>query len=351
MRKETIWVIVPVYNAEKTLHQCIRSIQKQTYPHWKLVLIDDGSRDRSGQLCDQYAAKDPRIQAIHTENHGPGHARTVGMERVDEDAYCVFCDSDDTLPATALEVLHDEATKSQADLVCGMMQRTLHGIVIKGSTPNTSQQNARIYDSESIMEDLYQSCLGGGGFPMSLCGKLYKVTLIRAAMQNVVHAPTHFAEDLNITMHLLPLVKRLSIIDYPVYRYRMGGGTSRFMPTFLRDNLLMYHNKKKMAPLCTYQYSAYGLIGIELKNIAVTYWLMCERHKKYTCGDLRKEVEMVCMLPEMQEILQYLTHDTSGLPGISPAMLRGDYDEVCRLIRQKNKKDRFKHFVKRLLFG
>lgn len=72
---ETIWILIPVYNVEKVLDKCIRSIQRQTYTNWKAVLVDDGSTDRSGVLCDEYAAKDPRIMVPHTSNGGPHRDR------------------------------------------------------------------------------------------------------------------------------------------------------------------------------------------------------------------------------------------------------------------------------------
>lgn len=68
---DTIWVIVPVYNAQKWIKKCVRSIQKQTYSNWKAVLVNDGSTDRSGQICDELARKDDRLIVLHTSNSGP----------------------------------------------------------------------------------------------------------------------------------------------------------------------------------------------------------------------------------------------------------------------------------------
>lgn len=75
-----ISIIVPVYNAEKTLNKCVDSILNQTFQDWELLLIDDGSTDRSGELCNEYAAKDQRIKVFHKKNGGVSSARNIGLD-------------------------------------------------------------------------------------------------------------------------------------------------------------------------------------------------------------------------------------------------------------------------------
>lgn len=87
-------IIVPVYNSEKTLNRCVDSILNQTFHDWELLLIDDGSSDQSGKICDQYAAIDSRIKVFHKENGGVSSARNVGLANA-VGKYIVFCDSDD----------------------------------------------------------------------------------------------------------------------------------------------------------------------------------------------------------------------------------------------------------------
>lgn len=89
-----ISIIVPVYNAESTLNRCIDSIVNQSFDDWELLLIDDGSRDRSGKICDEYAAKDSRIKVFHKENGGVSSARNIGLEN-SNGQWVTFCDSDD----------------------------------------------------------------------------------------------------------------------------------------------------------------------------------------------------------------------------------------------------------------
>lgn len=97
--KVKVSIIVPVYNAEKTLERCINSILRQTFAEWEMIIIDDGSTDLSGQLCEQYALQDSRIIVIHQDNKGVSVARNVGID-VAKGIYLIFVDSDDEIIST-----------------------------------------------------------------------------------------------------------------------------------------------------------------------------------------------------------------------------------------------------------
>ncbi len=99
-----ISVIVPVYQAEALLPQCVESVLAQTFSDWELLLIDDGSRDGSPALCDGYAAKDPRIRVFHKPNGGVSTARNLGLEQA-TGPYIAFLDADDAFEPAALETL------------------------------------------------------------------------------------------------------------------------------------------------------------------------------------------------------------------------------------------------------
>ena len=98
-----ISIIVPIYNVEKYLSRCVDSILNQTFTDFELILVDDGSTDNSGKICDEYAEKDCRIKVIHKDNWGVSSARNVGLENsVGE--YIMFCDSDDFVEKNAVSV-------------------------------------------------------------------------------------------------------------------------------------------------------------------------------------------------------------------------------------------------------
>ncbi len=109
-------VLVPVYNVAPYLRECLDSVLGQSYPNFELLLVDDGSTDASGAICDEYAAKDARIRVFHKENGGLISARRYAVARFTGD-YCVFLDSDDWLVSNALEVLEKAVRESRADCV------------------------------------------------------------------------------------------------------------------------------------------------------------------------------------------------------------------------------------------
>lgn len=114
-----ISVIVPIYNTEKYLHRCIDSILAQTFTDFELLLINDGSKDNSGAICDEYAAKDPRIHVFHKENGGVSSARNVGLDNAKGD-YIMFVDSDDYMFPQMCEQMIATIESKKADLVvCG----------------------------------------------------------------------------------------------------------------------------------------------------------------------------------------------------------------------------------------
>ena len=102
---EKIGVIVPVYKTEKYVAECIESILAQTYTNFRLILVDDGTPDGAGAICDEYATKDPRITVIHQENAGVTRARARGVEEAADCEWITFVDSDDSITNSALENL------------------------------------------------------------------------------------------------------------------------------------------------------------------------------------------------------------------------------------------------------
>lgn len=113
-----ISVIVPIYNVGQYLDECINSIVNQTYKNIELILVDDGSTDCSGTICDEWSKKDSRIVVIHKENGGVGSARNAGL-KASTGEYIDFVDGDDFLPEDALEVMYSSLTQSGADMFIG----------------------------------------------------------------------------------------------------------------------------------------------------------------------------------------------------------------------------------------
>lgn len=108
-------IIVPVYQVERYLPQCVESILAQTFPDFELILVDDGSKDGSGQICDEYAGRDSRVKVVHQQNGGLSAARNRGLELAGG-AYFMFVDSDDFIEPTMVECLYESLLREGADI-------------------------------------------------------------------------------------------------------------------------------------------------------------------------------------------------------------------------------------------
>ena len=124
--RDLVSIIVPVYNSEKYLHRCIESIINQTYKNIEIILINDGSVDDSGKICDAYALSDKRIRVIHAENSGPAAARNVGIEN-SKGSFIFFVDSDDFIEADILCLLIKNYRRHDADIIIGDFNKIRNG--------------------------------------------------------------------------------------------------------------------------------------------------------------------------------------------------------------------------------
>ena len=125
-----ISIIVPVYQVRDYVGECVESIRQQTYTNLEILLVDDGSTDGSGEMCDEYARTDERIRVIHQENRGQAGARNTGLDNV-QGEYIAFVDSDDLVLPDYIEVLYMLLTKHAADLAaCAYVKGTTEELAV-----------------------------------------------------------------------------------------------------------------------------------------------------------------------------------------------------------------------------
>ena len=142
METELISVIVPVYNVERYLRRCVDSILHQTYRNLEVLLVDDGSTDASGAICDEYAAQEERVTAVHQKNGGLSAARNAGLERA-QGTYLCFVDSDDFLNSRMLETLCRDLQEQDADVaVVGFRMFVTGG----RACPGRARRTGAVYD-------------------------------------------------------------------------------------------------------------------------------------------------------------------------------------------------------------
>lgn len=168
-----ISVIVPVYNTEKYLRRCIDSILTQTFTDFELLLIDDGSKDASGAICDEYAKQDSRVKVFHKENGGVSSARNLGINNAIGE-WITFIDSDDTVPNDALYLLQSNTLEGDVEFVIG-------GYSIVNETGAVTYSNDKhiiiTMSKERIVGEMF--CPQYYRYWGYVCSKLYKTSLIR----------------------------------------------------------------------------------------------------------------------------------------------------------------------------
>lgn len=356
-----IAIVVPVYNAGKKLHQCIRSILGQNYRNFALILVNDGSTDKSGNICDTYAKKDSRVHVIHKENGGSVEARKTGVfsDIAQSAKYITFCDADDVLPQNVLKKFFDTAEYYTADLICGKVGRIWKGFRIPETyaSPclkfdNLEAETAKVYFHDDIIKKLYISCFGISDFPVSLCAKLYRTELITKASQG--KAVVHFmGEDLSVTLKVMPNAEKLVIIPDVVYQYRIGGGTSKFRPDTLADFLALYTYKKQFVNKYVMPQDAKYLMNVELMNILQNWFVSCSRDGGYEEKQLMQEIYNVCNMPLVQGAVTYLYNKQYELGEqihpLAEAIFKAKYSIIKEIVLNQVKKTKWKILFKRLL--
>ena len=196
-------VIVPVYKAEQYLHQCIDSILSQSFTDWELILVDDGSPDRSGAICDEYAQKDTRIQVIHKENGGVSSARNVALGRITGE-WLTFVDSDDCLYPNALQRWFEVAEQNNLDLIQCYFNREYKEGQVEGEATEVLTA-AQYADSEN-----YLTCAWG---------TLFKTSIVEEHILRF-DEKVRLGEDQIFLLNYMQLCTRIQRIGDVLYFYR-----------------------------------------------------------------------------------------------------------------------------------
>ena len=207
-----ISVIVPVYNTEKFLDKCVTSILNQTYKELELILVNDGSQDLSGQICDKYQKLDNRVIVINKENGGVSSARNQGLDIATGD-WITFVDSDDWLEVNAYEKLIELAKLGNADIiVTTAYYRNMDELK---RTDHSGEKE--IYTSKEAAKLLLDFKL-----PASLCMSIYEASLIK---ETYLKDEIHYWEDIEYQFRLFNKAANIGINKNPFYHYREGSIT------------------------------------------------------------------------------------------------------------------------------
>ncbi len=201
-----ISVITPVYNSKPYLKQAIESVLYQTYSDWELILVNDGSTDGSGEMCDDYAKKDRRICVIHQNNKGVSEARNMGMKHASGE-FIQFLDSDDWLYPETLRTAYEAAISACSDMV--IFDAQYEGDCFSWHKKSTIPDG--IYDSEVILAKLAKPSI-----PPYACNKFCR----RSLYDGIFFPEGEKWEDVAVTFYPVSRAKKIAVLGKPLYHYR-----------------------------------------------------------------------------------------------------------------------------------
>lgn len=205
MSSHRISVIVPIYNTEQYLPRCIDSILSQTFTDFELLLIDDGSKDDSGKICDEYAAKDARVRVFHKENGGVSSARNLGLDCAIGE-WVTFVDSDDWIGNTMYQEMYEDVIHEKADIAYCDINMVFSNL--------ERCWKAAKYDSSKVQ--FLNNFIASEW--TSLCNILVKRRLFT---ENQIRNPEdfRFAEDYHVATRLMYFAKKVCYVPKPLYCY------------------------------------------------------------------------------------------------------------------------------------
>ena len=310
-------LIVPIYRVEDYLPACLDSLLAQTYPHWECILVDDGSPDRSGEICDAYAAADARFRVIRQANSGVSAARNAGLAAA-EGEYIAFLDGDDRLDPAFLERLLP-SMESGADLafceyrrICADGSPLLSGedehvgeYLLDADLPCRQEQGRESYP----VTDRVLAAFWKAGVLNSIWGKLYRRSIIEAQSLRF-DTELRFAEDMRFATAYAVGCTTVESVSQPLYLYLWREGSATTAP---RPGMLTQRYRALMAIAEGFAMAGYlsaaSLVRDTLDFITPEPFL--ERMK--SASDRRRLVEEYCALPNYGGMMKAIRQTRSKL--------------------------------------
>lgn len=227
----TISIIVPVYNVENYLPTCLQSILNQTFKDFEAILVDDGSTDTSGSICDEFSEKDPRFIIIHQDNKGLPGARNSGLHKA-KGEYISFVDSDDYIHPLFLETLYKGIFQTGTD-VCMVQSKYVYHYI---EPQCINIPGAYLLTQNKLIKNVFSNSLYSAPF-LVVWNKIYSRKIIRELQMNDVAA-----EDLDFNIRVYLRIKHIAIVDCELYYYKIRSDS------ITRTN----HQKLKLRELSTF---------------------------------------------------------------------------------------------------
>ncbi len=306
--KQLLSVVVPVYNNEKYLNECIESILRQTYAELEIILVDDGSTDRSGKICDDYEQKDSRIRVLRKDNEGACYARRDGILAA-KGEYITFVDSDDWIDADMYDTLYGLLLEQKADIITSGFIRNESEEVSCDLLPEG------VYEGEEKKElcgkMLFHKEYRTVGIMMSVCNKIYRRSLLVPCVKELP-ADIHLWEDLLYAYPPFIHAQRVVVTHQSFYHYRRNEES-----TSNRQNPFEYEQTMDTLDAARQIYRRYHksvqeAFDLESCSILYRYLWRCAENKdrRYgTCREVKNKISNICrdprfIVPEQRVIQQ-----------------------------------------------
>lgn len=353
-----ISVIVPVYQVEDKLNRCIDSILCQSFTDFELILVDDGSPDNSGKICDYYAEKDERVVVVHKENGGVSSARNKGL-LLAKGEYISFVDSDDYVERDYLLSLYSYQQKLNADLVVCNFNLIEQNEISFMSHPFNDGFFLKGDLFKSVLYTKILNCDTVGFF--SLWNKLFKINLIK---ENKIRCneSMSFGEDMLFIMDYIKFSESVIFITAALYNYeRLENGLfSSYKPTFINDALKCYNrivfDTQKYGSLLNLDFKYYYYIERYIRDV-----IKYEKYKRKKLKALYKNNTVIQIFSDVANIDRNEQNKRSLVDYelIIPRLVRDNkvdkavnktiyvYDEMCFLRRLKRFVVKIKVFSKK----
>lgn len=303
-------VIVPVYNVEKYMRQCVDSLVKQTLSDMEIILVDDGSTDGSPAICDMYAEKFSNIKVIHKENGGLGYARNTGME-VARGTYIGFLDSDDYVSGYMYETLLDLIIKNEADCAYCDFTRFWGD---KVEAIDTHKKEIKVYAGAEVLNPYLLDRVGckpsekeDCTYGASVCVGLFKKSILDDNKIHFVSERKIISEDMIFDLEFLPYCKKIVHTNEVLHFYRFNPNslTTRYVADRFEKNVALCHEMDKRLKK-VYDADVYKL-SLERYFLKITRIALMEElaHKKENgWWAVRRNIKRIANNEELRKILK-----------------------------------------------
>lgn len=288
-----ISIVVPVYNVEKYLHQCIDSILEQDYEQIEIVLVDDGSTDNSGTICDEYAKKYSNIKVIHKTNAGLGMARNTGLEHV-TGKYVTFLDSDDYIEKNLVSTLYTALKKNNVDVCKSGFVRVSDEKEKFGEVKYAEQ----LFIGDATRFEFMPRLIGSqpnikDSIEMCVCAVMYNTEIIKKHNIKFPSEREYISEDLVFNIDYMQYAEGVCTISYVGYNYRLNPKslTKKYRPDRFEACCFFYKEMYKKLRTLGYDDS----ISWRLQRMFFVYMTMCISQEK-------KKISNFTMLKSIRNI-------------------------------------------------